>query len=922
MEKDRKMQARAKNALLMAALLLILLSLPEAAYAEAVTIISGDYYTDDTFMLNDRIGIINVDSYEQVILDYDNNFIVIDNATCRRVVNDNFCVTSIEYDIGKEEKKASLSISYLGPTVEPTDSMNISDPKIGEGTKVIAKMENIGNTTAKNVTYINIIPPEIKAFKIRGSPVKIEKFLTWANDTGKLQNMTKVSWTGEIAVSETRTLEYGLKPLKYVDTTFAAKVIYNDGRKKIEDASSALSMKTKSFFELTKKFAPLDYSVPAESITLTSGESKSDLYVGEEMLFITEIKNKALKNETINITYIDFYVPDSFIYKGPMSFVVYTNKSDANASYTPGIHTLEKAAKGVYRWKGLINPDGIVFCLKLKGAREGKSRVAVSAKFIQLEEKKGPVYKSLYEQDYDGYEEIDIKLKDPTIESNFKDGQTFDSAEKRYFTLYMQNPNDYTNFTKLNVTLETPWLTKNFTLTRVKVNNYINLFDGFVEMPVVTSPTTGRIKANVTYETEYGETDSVKFERSISIKPHSPVKPSYYLSPSKSSSTDGAVIGNEEIMVTVKLTNFGNSDIKHINLTQETDPALTGDSNFSRTINIDKGITMDALMYKINPPDISPLKEYKLITRLDYVAANDTYHLVKEYRVEVNDKKLGLTVTKKIQVDKATIGFPFYADYLVENTNKEPINNVTLIFPLSNEFDLVGSRYYTISRIEKGGSASAIAKEKLVSKKNGTGIKLPKTDIVFHDESGNEFRANSSDDNLEVIYITPQSPLIMLTRNISKTTVNQTEKFLVYTALANIGGQGAKVTLSDFGKAWELDLDKGRNKTLQYEVSENRIGEILLEPAIANYTYNNEIYYSSSNKNLVNVVGIVEEEPEEKPAEKEPEVVGGEVVTEERPPNPYYKYMYLTVFVILVCIILFSVIRMKPKEKRFKFMEE
>ncbi|PIN87189.1 hypothetical protein COV19_00875 [Candidatus Woesearchaeota archaeon CG10_big_fil_rev_8_21_14_0_10_44_13] len=911
----------AKAAFFLLMLCFISLFIPHDARADTTTKISGYYYTDETFVLNDRLAIINVDSDDQIIINYDGEFLVIKNNTCKTVINNKFCVDSILHDKTLDKKKAQIIVYYIGPDITISRSINKSDPFIGEGIKMTVKLENNGNITAKNVTYMDMFPPEIEITKIKKGNAVIEKVQMIGNETGTKQNMTRVFWKGEIAMNGVIDLVYTIKPLQYINTLFAAKAIYNDGRKNVEVISSTSSIKTKSFFEISKKFAPTDYSVAAESTTLISGETKADLYIGEEALFIVEIKNKALKNETINVSYLDFYIPENLLYKGSTTFVVYTNKSNENETYNPGAHTLEKIGAGRYRWHGLMNPDGLVFAIKLKGVKKGHASIAVYAKLVQLDEKKEPYYRSLYDQDYYDNEDIEVKLKDPSIETNLNEGKTFDSAQKAYLTIYMINPNEFANLTKMKVILDTPWTSKNFTINDLRKGNYVSIFDGFVTMPSVTESTGKKIKVNVTYETEYGELYSLKLDRNIAIKPFPPIKITYSVSPAKSSTTDKSIIDYQKSIVTVRLSNTGNSRIEHINVTQISDPLLTNQDNISRTINLEKGVVMDVLMYEIEPPDDKDIKEYLLSTNIDYMASNETFHAVRDYVIEVNPKKLSITGTKKAQVETAVRGVPFKTDYIIENTEEETLYNVTVLFPEREDYDLLGSRHYSIKKIDKDERIPIIGKERVVSKINLSSARLPKAEIVFHDVDGVEFKANSSDTTIEILYAPFDSPTMTLRRNISKDTVNESESFLVDTMIMNIGQKDARVTLTDFGKSWEIYSYAGTNKTMTYLVNESRLGDIELQPAVISYGYNDETYYSFSNKNIL----TVKEKPgagkaEEKPVEEAVQEVKQEVV--EKKANPYAKYLYLVVFVIIVCLIIFSVIRMKPSEKRFEFMEE
>lgn len=903
-----------------------ILAVPAMQVSAAVTTeVSKYFYTDDTFTLNEKIGVVNVNSYDEIVIDYDGDIIVVKNGTCQRVINNDFCVNVIEYDLAEKEKKANLIVYYVGPDVTMVRNINNSNPLVGEGVRMSVELSNEGNTTADDVLYTDIFPSEIEVVRVDSGLAKTEKMIMGRNDTS-WKNMTRVIWRGDIRPGKKEIFSYILKPITSIDAPFSAKMVYNDGINDIETISSSLRIETESFFGISKKYGELDYTVEAGSTDLMSGESKGEFQVGEEGMFIIELKNMARKNETINAT-VDMYLDERFIYEGPIKFRVYTNASDLNRSYTPGVQKLQKLGNNYYRWNGLVNPDNIHIASKIKAAREGTARITVTASMVQFDEKKSGTYVPLYEQSYYGYEDIDVELTDPEMKSNFNDGQTFESGESAYFTVYMQNPNEYANFTNMRLNFDSPWLKKNVTYRNLKKTNYINFFDGFVTMPVVDKQLTEKIYANLTYETEYGEVRSQKFEKSIVIKPHSPVQISRSFTPARGITPEKVVLDHGEITVSLRLTNLGTKKIDHINVTEIVDPQLGVKENFTRVMNLPGSIVMDVLQYKINTPDIKDVRNYRITSYVDYSTGNETYHLIKDSLIEVNTKNIAIGVKKLVKEDILSRGMPMAVDYEIENTAGEDIENVTIIFPPSEHFETIGSRIYSIERMGKGEKVTVNSNERLMPKTNGSIIKLEKTSVVFHDAYGNQFGSNSTTPTVEILYLPINSPAMQLSRNLSAHKVNQTEKITVTTTIMNIGSEKAKVKIDELNREWEAEIEPGRNKSLSYSYSTNRIGTIELPPTTATYTYEGRKYYSYSNSysNPDVIEVVVLETPEEKQVREDTEAKDAAIAAEppaaEEAGSPYAKYVYLIVFMVIICIVILSVIRVKPKESRFDFLE-
>ncbi|MFO8016469.1 MAG: hypothetical protein R6U32_05170 [Candidatus Woesearchaeota archaeon] len=891
--------------------------------------ITGNFFTGETFELNDRIGMININSYSEVIIDYDGDIIVVRNGSCEREINHDYCVDSIVYDTAQEKKRASIDINYLGPEIELNRKVNDSKPLIDEGVMVTAEIENTGNTSADNVTYIDIYPPEIEVMDVKEGYADIKPMNRWSNENSSWQNMTMVFWQGEVKSDEKKEIEYTIKPVDYVDSDFTARIIYDDGYEVIEKKSPSFSMSTESFFEISKKFAPLDYTVSAGYSSVVTGENEGDIEVGEEALFILEMINEDPKNRSINISYIDFYIDDNLEYKRPASFRVYTNTSNPNESYTPGVHRLRKIDDNLYRWSGFIGPEDFIIALKVEGVREGTGRISTDARITHFAEKEEHYYEKLYEESYSGYQDIRVNFNSPEIKTNMEGDQTFESGQKVYFTAYMQNPNEYVNITDMRVRIDTPWDEKEFDVSNLRKTEYINFFDGFITMPETDGVTEERIRIDVEYETEYGDNYSESLDETIRVVPHTPISIKHSVSPSSGSLPEGFIVENGESSVTLTLTNIGERRLEHINITEEVSPEIKESPNMTRDIDMEKGTTRDILKYRINPPDVKETGEYMIKTYVDYNAGNETYHIMKTTKIKVEPKDLSISVKKTPEGQTFTRGVPFSVDYMLENDAGEALENITIIFPLDEDFEMIGNRRYTIKEMGAGETMTVSGEETLMPKINGTSLEMRETEVVFHDKYGNEFRSNSTTQKINIIYKPLQSPALDIERNISRETVNRSESFNVRTTVRNIGKEEVEAEVHDLGRDWSIRLAPGREKTFNFGYSEERTGHVNLQPAIAEYEYEGKTYYSSSNANGLIVMGKSEEEEEDKKKEEgieeqkkdDIENMTGEE-EEKKEDSPYMKYIYLAIFIIIICIIIFSVISIRPKRKQFEFLKE
>ena len=817
-----------KRAALILPLLLMIAFLP-AAFADVETLESNFFYSDETFEVHDKIGTVKINSLDQVILNYDNHFIVLYNNTCRtEYIYTRFCIEDVRYDVSEHKYETKLSIYYIGPDIKIERSVNVSNPQIGEGVKITVTLRNDGNASASNITYIDVLPPEIEVIKVKGI-ARAEKVSVWGNDTG-WQNMTRIFWQGPIGRGEKEEFYYTVKPVAALDTKLVAKAVYFNGIKDITVYSSELNLKTEYPFDLKSIFVEKDYEVAAGE-DVTGGETIAEAEVGKEILFIIELKSKVMEDHALNAT-LEFYFPDGLQYVSSPMIRVRSNTSDPTQFYLAGALVPEKISRSTYRWKGSI-PENFskVFVFKVRAEKKGVKRATIIGSFSELDEDDNPLYSTNY---YD-YKDIDLTFNDITLESNFNDGDSFDSGQKTYFTVWLQNPNEYTNITRIKALMNMSWLPeKEISFDTVKKAAHINIFDGFVDMPAVKSAQARKFSVNVTYETPYGEVFNKVLQRSVTIKPHSVIDITHNIEDATAINSYTYDMDSKENYVTITLSNKADRYIEHVDFQVVIDPRLVkaGDDNFSKVISVDKSAVVDVYKFKIDPPEKGKLENYTIKVYVNYTLDDISYSAAEDIILLVKPKKLEIDISKDLFEEDAIMGRIASIDYTLENTEKETLYNLTIVFPFTYGVDIVGNRVYSIDILAPDEKIDISRKEAIRPKINGT-VKLEKTGVVFHDIYGNEFVSNSSMLSIDVIYAEITSPALFLVKNISKTTVNKSEEFEVSLLINNTGPKEAYIKVEDDGKNWTLGVGAGKKNSITYKTKVENVGKVGLPMAVA-----------------------------------------------------------------------------------------
>ncbi|MFC1754553.1 hypothetical protein ACFL96_14350 [Thermoproteota archaeon] len=900
-----------KKIYFMSCMMMILAALPVLAQ-DGETEVSRDMHTGETFEFKDDVYLVTINSYDEVILGYNDQFIVVRNGTCtKKTIYYDFCVDEIDFDDDKNEPVASINVYSYEPEIKIRRTISVNPVIIGDETIITATVSNNGYNTAYDVIYTDTFPADINISiesSVYKGPIEVRRDNEVMLENGSVMGMYTVYWKDDIEAGDSVTFAYKLTPRRPVDQPFSAIARYFNGYEDVIEESDDIVLEALPYFDLKASIMDDEYKNRPGELDINRWESKNLVYSGEDLILIVTIDNNFRDNESIEVPELRFFFPKGMRYLEPYSMKIYNNASDESSSFLSRRIEFNKVNEEFYNWSGEIPQYGKRFVMKVRAAQKGDEHVIRIAGDFKRDE-----FPNIY--DYSVLKTFEVKREDIEIESNFEEGKEFSSGQNAYFTIYLVNPNEYANLTDIDVSMSIPWVEKKkHFVDTLKSANYSDIFNGNIAMPDVTGPTTLNYYVNVSYTTPFGERLSETFQRNVKIQPLSPFNVKHDIDGSEYDSSSTAEIDNKETEITVKIKNTLKKDIEGIVVTEVFDKNLNPIEKIShKIITLNKDDTTDVFKYKINPPDKSIWQNYTLRTYISYIYENQRFNNSFDLNIKVKPKKMDISIIKEIFEDDVAKGQIAHFKYKITNTEDEVIKDITLHFPFQYETDIVGQTTFRIDEILPEDTV-IVNNEERVRMKFDKDIRIEKTNVSFFDESGNFFNDSSTVERVNVKNGSLQSPAIIVDKT-APLNATAGDNFTVDLKVSNIGKSHTWVTVKDEGYEYRFRLAAGSEKMLSHRTHTDKTGYIELSKAVVNYTHAGFDYHTASEIPEV----YSKDKVVRKPAPPRPVI---EEVPEIEPEKRVFnkKYIYLAGFIILMCLVIWFIIR-RPKKEGFEFLE-
>jgi len=769
---------------------------------------SGFIFSDESVVINDKSFIITLEwDKRNIMLKSGKEIYFVPKTKCERIYNIRFCFHNTVYDVDEKKDKINISIYSLSPTIKITRTIDKSRLFVGEEAEISVNIKNEGPLAAENFSFIDSFSDKVEITDV-----------SFCNLNG-----SEIYWRGLLRENDTLKCNYRIKPIDEFERSFRAKVEYFDGIKNKEEFSEAISIKADPFLVINQDF----------------NDSDKKIFVGENTTLIINISNKH-PDEDIKIAKVEIVLP-----KG-LSFISTERISIGNESVGQG---LSRSSEDILEWNGEIKQNrSKIFVVKLQGRYVGASDVFVRV-YYKLNEKEGFVEKK---------SNIEVVNQEIDVQTSFKDDETFDSGQEKWFKVYLKNPSSIIKLKNIKIQYNTTLLNiPDSYISEINTTSSQLVLNRAFTIPFVTSKTSYPFNLIVRYETEFGESFDKIFEYTLNVEPTAGLTITHDIS--KTTVEEG-----EEFTITTKIKNERNKDIKNVKVVDTTHSDFVKEGMNSAIININAHNEVSVYSYKVTAPKVIKDTDFIFKTTASYSEENITYVYEKESTIRVTPKRLELDITRTIEPSTIFMGQIADVNYIISNPETERIQNIRLKFPLEQIFDLVGNDSYFVDKLEPGETIKINNKHNIRAKLNGTQI-LPPTLFIYEDSDGNVFDKNSSSNQIDIKYSYIPSASFFIEKSVLNQNIIKGEPLKIVVKIKNVGTEKGKIDVYDLNNNWSLEIEPQNYEFISYELNITRTGKLKLEPTVG--------IYEILNKTVKTISNELEIEIKEAPIEKSSEII-------------------------------------------------
>ncbi|MBU0758700.1 MAG: DUF11 domain-containing protein, partial [Nanoarchaeota archaeon] len=606
----------------------------------------------------------------------------------------------------------------------------------------------------------------------------------------------KIYWKGNLDVAESKTCTYTFYTSEEVDVNLNAAAEYYDG------------------FSSQTKYSDETHIYSSSVLKIEIRTTKSKVQIGEEVevsLNLTNLEEKKIEISNLQISFPEGLIID----RAPLS-----KKGNA------------------YIWDGELEAEKKEdFTFKLRGKLTGVSVVQGTLDYE---------YEDIVFPNIAFKEKIEVEEKGITFDSNIADNKKFDANQKIEFILKAKNNNIYTDLIDIDLKFETELLKfpadefdmieKNRTKVIVNGNSFAPDANTTIKYPV---------NVTLNYDSLYGE----HFEESLYF--NIIVEPIKKLVITKSYNP-GTIEEGQVSEITVNVKNERNTDIDNIFVYETLPAGLKIDGSTSNYINLKKGETKTAYTYKITGPSLFNDTEYEINSSARYEEEDGkNYLFIGSQILKVVPKRLQITITKQIPNQELYAGQYIPVTYTLQNKEKDPAFNLVLHASEGQGYDTVNNFVFLLPTLNPGETVK-IQKEQIRPKKEGK-IVVDGSLLEYEDKAGRSGQALSSSVSLDVKESFFEGPAVIIEKSANTSIAAVGDPVKITVKFENIGSDRASINVRDIAEHL-IDVDAGESEEISYDLILEEEGEIELLRTEAEYSYQNNVYHTFSNKYKIKVL--------------------------------------------------------------------
>ncbi len=810
-----------KKRCLQALLFIIALVLVSSLAAAKTQEFSGKVLSGENVEIDDFTFIITMNKYANAIfIDAGTMFQTVALYKCEKMESFEICFGNTTYDEDDNELYAEVRIYRYKPDVSISKTINQTDLYVGQEAEVTIKIKNTGDP-ASQIIMTDDYPAAMKIYDIEGPGCSVHE--------------NQVYWQGHLDQNKEKVCSFIIRSDQELHRSFVAHLKYWDGFKWIDKYSSTLTLDFETKLLIESAIVREDYEVDGK--TFNFDDDNPSLYIGETGRLIIRITNDF--PDYVDVDPLDIQLPPEMAYSslGYLRFN-YINASGNRSSIVWNSDRITKVNSNLLRWSGRITEgDEKLFIIKLKAKKTSHPEVLIDTAY------------NFDDIDMTDSQEEIVDISDPgvAIRMTVDDKSRRFSAPERldeeddsidveafhpyHFTVYAQNVNKFSRLDSVDVRVYTD-------LAGFKTKHYPSIEEGgqvipySVEVipPGVASSKEFKMNVSVSYANEFGESSENSTEFKVTVKPFEDLDIKY-------DSSEGEVLeGGEETEVKVTITNNRLVDIKDVQVRDIIPDDIHVEGVHAKKVKLNKDSETEIYTYRMTPPVVHNKTRYDIMTSVSFFDPDIEQEFNFSETTTITVEPLVPDVTIDVTLDEPNNIYPgslIPVEYTVRNDEvEELVRDITVHFPLQEQTDLMGPRTFFIDKLDPGEEITIKNLVKLRPKVVNDHLKLNKTVVEYHDNYGNRFYENSSDDSLDVERAAITGPAIFL-RTIVPEIINLSTDTPVKIEVKNNGSVAADVFVEQWDRAWNLTVPAYSTRMLEYKIEYDKEGNYTIPAPVA-----------------------------------------------------------------------------------------
>lgn len=845
--------------------------LASTIYAEESVYDSDTAVSGESIDIDDFNFIINLNKYGNAIfVKAGDMFQTVQITKCKDMEQFRVCFYNVTYDEDENDLLMDIEIFRRKPDISITKVINQTEFYVGQSAEVTITVTNTADN-AEQVIITDDYPVSVEIYDLEG---------------GCQFHEGEVYWQGHIDEDETQECTFKVKVLDDIHKSLSAKVEYWDGYKWLEEYSSTTTLDVMPTLSVESIILRENYEVDGQPSIFDYDDDNSDGFIGETIKLLLNVSNNY--NERVDIDSLKINLPSSlkFVSVGHLRFN-FNNATGNRSSVIWKSDSVKSSSSNEVEWSGSISSNGTgkLFILNLLAERTGIHNINTNIDYTF-----DKMTDSQSEQEsvtiVDPGVAIRVTVYDPSkrftapvrLSDSDEDEDNIDieALHKYRFTVYAQNINPFIDIEDVHIKFNTSIVNfKDVFLDSILAGKQRIPYSEEIIPQQVSSDTSYKSNISISYKNEFGESHQNSTELTFKVNKFEDITINV-------ESSEGTTLdGNEETEIIVSLKNDRLVDLPDVYVKDIIPEGFQVDGAHSNRLKLNRETDTQVYKYRLTPDIVRNKTTLNLITAVTFFDKDlgQEFNITENTSFTINVLKPDLSVTASY--DEPTdiqVGSLIPVSYDISNSeDAEVIKDITVLFPLSPDWDLIGPKSFYVDVLDPGESTELQNVITIRPKVHNKSLSLNETVVQYHDSYGNMFTENESEEKFEVVSALISGPALFAKTQVEDEIINLSSNTKVKVTIQNNGDTGTDATVSQGEHVWNITLAAGETKLLTYSTDYKKTGNFSVDAPVIKFDYFGQEAYTLGEGSAVQVVELMSVSEQEALAE---EVAAAEATAE------------------------------------------